>query len=41
MGKEVLKIKKREIKSLDNNAVIRFVLCGLDREVKESPSDNK
>ena len=35
------KVKKRKIKSLDNNAMIRLVQYGLDREVKESPLNNK
>ena len=41
MGKEVLKVKEKEIKSLDNNAVIRLARRGLDREAKEGPSDDE
>ena len=37
----MLKVKEKEIKGLDNNVIIWLIWRGLDREVKEGPSDNK
>jgi len=41
IGKDVPKAKEREIKSLDDDAVIRLARHGLDREAKENPSDGE
>jgi len=41
VGKEVPKGKEKEIRCLDDDAVIRLARHGLDLAVKESPSDEK
>ena len=41
MGKDVLKVKEKEIKGLDNNTIIRLIRHGLNWEAKEGLSDNK
>jgi len=38
-GEEVPKAKEKEIRGLDDEAVIRLVRRGLGREVKEGPKD--